>query len=73
MSGDRGEGYASLEDYEKDDAAIETVYIPSHLNHILFELFKNAIRATIETYGEEAKKFPKIKVKMSSALGYGNE
>ena len=36
------------------------VYIPSHLYHILFELFKNAMRASIDQAGEDALYLPPI-------------
>ncbi|KAG5855111.1 hypothetical protein ANANG_G00045480 [Anguilla anguilla] len=40
---------------------IHMVYVPSHLYHVLFELFKNAMRATIENH--EASSFlPPIQV-----------
>ncbi|KAG1946983.1 pyruvate dehydrogenase kinase, isozyme 4 [Pimephales promelas] len=43
---------------------IHIVYVPSHLYHMLFELFKNAMRATIETH-ETSLHLPPIKVRVS--------
>ncbi|XP_036428682.1 pyruvate dehydrogenase (acetyl-transferring) kinase isozyme 2, mitochondrial [Colossoma macropomum] len=40
---------------------ISIVYVPSHLYHMLFELFKNAMRATIENHNEGAN-LPPIEV-----------
>ncbi|XP_035626831.2 pyruvate dehydrogenase (acetyl-transferring) kinase isozyme 2, mitochondrial-like isoform X1 [Oncorhynchus keta] len=45
---------------------IQITYIPSHLYHMLFELFKNAMRATIETH-EVSHNLPPIRVMV--ALG----
>ncbi|XP_026181305.1 pyruvate dehydrogenase (acetyl-transferring) kinase isozyme 2, mitochondrial-like [Mastacembelus armatus] len=47
-------------------APIQISYIPSHLYHMLFELFKNAMRATIENH-ESSRTLPPIKVMV--ALG----
>uniref|UniRef100_A0A673BNY9 Protein-serine/threonine kinase n=1 Tax=Sphaeramia orbicularis TaxID=375764 RepID=A0A673BNY9_9TELE len=43
---------------------ITIVYVPSHLYHMLFELFKNAMRATIETH-ESSNNLPPIQVLVS--------
>jgi len=47
---------------EKRSDNVSFVYVPSHLYHILFELFKNAMRATIENAGEDAISYEPIKV-----------
>ncbi|XP_009071855.1 PREDICTED: [Pyruvate dehydrogenase (acetyl-transferring)] kinase isozyme 2, mitochondrial, partial [Acanthisitta chloris] len=43
---------------------ISIVYVPSHLYHMLFELFKNAMRATVESH-ENSPRLPAIKVMVS--------
>uniref|UniRef100_A0A8V1A268 Protein-serine/threonine kinase n=1 Tax=Gallus gallus TaxID=9031 RepID=A0A8V1A268_CHICK len=40
---------------------ISIVYVPSHLYHMLFELFKNAMRATVESH-ENSPQLPTIRV-----------
>lgn len=41
---------------------IKIVYVPSHLYHMLFELFKNSMRAVMEHHGTNADSYPAIEV-----------
>jgi pyruvate dehydrogenase kinase 2/3/4 len=41
---------------------IKFMYVPGHLNHMLFETIKNSLRAVVETYGVDAESYPPIKV-----------
>ncbi|XP_051060447.1 pyruvate dehydrogenase kinase, isozyme 2 isoform X2 [Phodopus roborovskii] len=50
----------------KANQPIHMVYVPSHLYHMLFELFKNAMRATVESH-ESSLTLPPIKIMV--ALG----
>ncbi|XP_040194142.1 pyruvate dehydrogenase kinase, isozyme 3 [Rana temporaria] len=40
---------------------LQVVYVPSHLFHMLFELFKNSMRATVEKHEGKADILPPIK------------
>jgi len=44
-----------------DTNNVDFVYIPGHLYHMFFEIFKNSMRATME-YHEDAEKVPDIDV-----------
>ncbi|EIE82940.1 [Pyruvate dehydrogenase [lipoamide]] kinase [Rhizopus delemar RA 99-880] len=49
---------------------IEFMYVPSHLNHMVFELLKNSLRAVIERFGVGYEdEYPPIKV----AIAHGKE
>ncbi|CAN9508772.1 unnamed protein product [Ophioblennius macclurei] len=50
--------------HKKKNHPISIVYVPSHLYHMLFELFKNAMRATIETH-ENKSELPPVEVMVS--------
>ncbi|KAG7484359.1 hypothetical protein MATL_G00048360 [Megalops atlanticus] len=39
---------------------IQAVYVPSHLFHMLFELFKNSMRATVELYDGKLEGLPPV-------------
>uniref|UniRef100_A0A8C5GCB9 Protein-serine/threonine kinase n=1 Tax=Gouania willdenowi TaxID=441366 RepID=A0A8C5GCB9_GOUWI len=48
---------------------IQAVYVPSHLFHMLFELFKNSMRATVELHENSNRGLPPVKAKVT----LGNE
>jgi pyruvate dehydrogenase kinase 2/3/4 len=39
---------------------IQIVYVPSHLYHMVFELFKNSLRAVVEHHGTDATTYPPV-------------
>jgi len=45
--------------------AIKIVYVPSHLYHMLFELFKNSMRATMEN-SSESSSVPPLRVTITN-------
>lgn len=51
---------------QNPEAPVTIVYTPSHLYHILFELFKNAMRAVVELHGE-GDSVPPIKITIVNA------
>jgi len=54
-------GQTFEKDMEGNKVALTLVYPPAYLSHILFELFKNAMRATIERHGKSVE-LPDIEV-----------
>lgn len=44
------------------NSPIRIVYVPSHLYHMLFELFKNSMRAVMEHHGQDCMDIPPIEV-----------
>uniref|UniRef100_A0AAY4AUM2 Protein-serine/threonine kinase n=1 Tax=Denticeps clupeoides TaxID=299321 RepID=A0AAY4AUM2_9TELE len=44
---------------------IHAVYVPSHLFHMLFELFKNSMRATVEHHEGREEGLPPVKAKVT--------
>uniref|UniRef100_A0A3P9L851 Protein-serine/threonine kinase n=1 Tax=Oryzias latipes TaxID=8090 RepID=A0A3P9L851_ORYLA len=44
---------------------IQVVYVPSHLFHMLFELFKNSMRATVELHENSAEGLPPVKTRVT--------
>ncbi|CAB1340899.1 unnamed protein product [Coregonus sp. 'balchen'] len=47
------------------DKSIQAVYVPSHLFHMLFELFKNSMRATVELHEDSKEGLPPVKAKVT--------
>ena len=52
---------------DKDRARdpLTIAYIPSHLHHMAFELFKNAMRATVEHHGKNCETLPPVRATIS--------
>ncbi|CAB3361274.1 pyruvate dehydrogenase (acetyl-transferring) kinase, mitochondrial [Cloeon dipterum] len=50
------------------NAPIQVVYVPSHLYHMLFELFKNSMRAVMEFHGDKETVPPVV-----ANISLGNE
>ncbi|KAJ0059520.1 hypothetical protein NL108_001868, partial [Boleophthalmus pectinirostris] len=48
--------------------SIQVVYVPSHLFHMLFELFKNSMRATVELHEHSSEGLPPVKAKVTLGL-----
>ncbi|XP_056155894.1 pyruvate dehydrogenase (acetyl-transferring) kinase isozyme 3, mitochondrial isoform X2 [Lampris incognitus] len=44
---------------------IHAVYVPSHLFHMLFELFKNSMRATVELHENSNEGLPPVKTQVT--------
>lgn len=42
--------------------ALNFMYVPGHLSHMLFETLKNSLRAVVETHGQDKQEFPVTKV-----------
>jgi len=56
------------QDALKGDKFVHLPYVPSHLYHILFELFKNAMRAVVEHHdGSDVESFPPLEVMVVKA------
>lgn len=56
--------YTADDDKADSNDSIRMTYVPSHLYHMLFELFKNALRAVVEYHGEDSK-LPNVQVLIS--------
>ncbi|KAJ3127117.1 [Pyruvate dehydrogenase (acetyl-transferring)] kinase isozyme 4 [Nowakowskiella sp. JEL0407] len=48
------------------DDDLQFMYVPSHLQHMVFELLKNSLRAVLERFGVDADTYPEIKMIVAS-------
>lgn len=46
----------------ENNRPIHMIYVPSHLYHILFEVFKNSMRAVMEYHGQSLENIPPLEV-----------
>lgn len=46
----------------ENNRPIQMIYVPSHLYHILFEVFKNSMRAVMEHHGQNVDDIPALEV-----------
>lgn len=46
----------------ENNRPIHMIYVPSHLYHILFEVFKNSMRAVMEHHGQNLENIPPLEV-----------
>jgi len=46
----------------ENNKPIHMIYVPSHLYHILFEVFKNSMRAVMEHHGQNLENIPPVEV-----------
>ncbi|KAL2081591.1 hypothetical protein ACEWY4_023444 [Coilia grayii] len=58
-----------LEEFNAKESGkpISVGYVPSHLYHMVFELFKNAMRATMELYGDSLE-YPPVQAHVALGL-----
>ena len=64
--------YLSCPEMELNNPGVDTTFtsVPSHNYLILFEIFKNALRATVEKHGDEnAAELPKVEVNVRAEGG----